>query len=157
MAGRCNTAAENGRKKSCRAAITQTTGQPSGRAPINLTASFIYSSCTLMCNARSCWEVPSGSIPRPAIRSRTAEVFTALTTSALSFERIADGVFAGATSDHQFVNSKPGTVSEIDGRSGTSGVRFRLVTPRALSSPLLISGRDEGMFWNDMSTSPVSV
>ena len=76
--------------------------------------------------------------------SSTSGMATTLRRSALTFWMIASGTPAGAISTIQPLDTTPGTVSLIAGRSGRLGRRLIAATPSSANAAALDSGREAG-------------
>ena len=70
---------------------------------------------------------------------------------------MAGGKLAGAINENQETASKPGRpCSAKVGMSGAAGDRFRVVTPKACTSPALIRAKDEDKLSNSMEILPLT-
>src|SRR3990172_12554499 len=107
------------------------------------------------------WAV-SAEVPPPASRELVESqlaisgVRKASCVAAEILLAMAGGVPGGANMPNQFVETKPGKVSETVGRSGSKGLRFSLLMASARSLPERMYGRAEPKLMNIISTWPLT-
>src|SRR5262252_6780671 len=110
---------------------------PSGFAPENLTTLAHFSVSSAMSLLKSGGEPANTVPPRSAIRALIRGSVRATLISLLSLSMISVGVFLGAATPCQPLDSYPGTKSPTVGVSGNTSERAALVTANARNLPPL--------------------